>query len=131
MISQNYFFKIFVLFVATFTGIFAIWYSLIRAESADWITSQIVHQASPYAVTTADNGEIIIGNALAGYEFKLPLGFKTNGARNLSFYLEDGGVKKCEIRHQAKNLVFELADQKEKNDCGKYLSEIKNSLAVD
>lgn len=119
------------MFIATLAGIFVIWYSLIRAESADWIVAQVAHQASPYAVTTADSGEITINNVVAGYEFKLPSGFTTNGARNLSMYLEENGVKKCEIRHQAKNLVFELVNKKEQNSCEKYIDEIKRSLALD
>jgi hypothetical protein len=88
-----------------------------------------------------------------GYEFRLPGGFQTVGARNFSFFMEEDGRKICEIRHyyinanrakqllsddkkavvlfnQAK-LVFELANKEEINDCAKYLLEIKNNLAVD
>lgn len=125
--------------MATFASIFIIWYSLVRPESSDWLVAQVVHQVSPYAVSQTPDG-LIIGNVVAGYEFKTPPGFKTLGARNLSFYLEEEGVKKCEIRHyvkragvvaKAENLVFELTDKREKDVCGKYLLSIRNSLAVD
>ncbi len=141
MREQNYFVKIIILFLATGAGIFALWYAVIREQSADWITEQVVHQASPYVVSTADNGRVLISNVLAGYEFFLPPGFKTAGARNLTFYLEQGDIKKCEIKHYRlrpagsklaeKDLVFELVNQEEKDVCGKYLSEIKNRIVVD
>ncbi len=137
MSGSNYFLKITVLFLATGAGIFAIWYALIREDSAVWLTSQVVHQASPYAVTETDDG-LIIGNVVAGYEFSLPRGFKSLGARNLTFYLGAAGEKTCEIRHyvkksggklKAENLIFELVDKNE-NGCEKYLSVIKNSVLI-
>ena len=146
MPEKNYFAKIIVLFLATLTGIFAIWYALIREESADWISSQIVHQASPYAVSEINSG-LIISNVILNYEFRLPRGFKTSGARNLDFFMEEVGLKKCEIRHYYLNearargltagetrliiplrrqkLVFELVNQAEKGRCGGYLKQIK------
>lgn len=130
MAQQNYLRKFIILFIATIAAIFAIWYAMIRQESADWITGQVVHQTSPYIVANLNDGTVIIDNVVAGYEISLPKGFKTNGARNLIFYLEEGGRKKCLIRHQAKNLVFELVDDKEKDVCGRYLNEIKNSLQL-
>jgi len=148
MPHENYTFKFIILFLATFAGVFAIWFALIREESADWVSSLVAHQVSPYAVTEADGG-VIINNVVMGYEFSLPKGFKTLGARNLSFYLEAAGEKKCEVRHyylkseqvsenetkivlSAKRgkLVFELVDASEIKNCGKYLMGIKNSLAL-
>lgn len=152
MTEQNYFNKIVILFIATFANIFVVWYFMIRAESSDWISSLVVHQVSPYAVTE-DGGGLIINNVIMGYEFKLPQGFKTIGARNFSFFMEEDGQKKCEIRHYHVNadkakqllsddkkavvllndakLVFELADQGETNDCLKYLSQIEANLTTD
>ncbi len=149
MRRQNYFSKIIILFLATGAGIFAIWFALIREDSADWLTSQVVHQVSPYAVSETDEG-LIISNVVAGYEFSLPNNFKTLGARNLSFYLEEAGEKKCEIKHyyvktanvaenEAKvvlpskggKLVFELVNKTEESVCGKYLMVIKNNLVID
>lgn len=129
MYAKNYFLKMIILFAATFAGLFAVWYALIRQESVDWLVGQVAHQVSPYAISEIDAG-LIITNVVAGYEFKLPQGFKTLGARNLSFYLEDGGGKKCEIRHKSAggNLFFELVNEKETNICRRYLEQIRGSL---
>ena len=129
MSGQNYFRKIAVLFLATFAGIFAIWYGLVRQESVDWLVGQVAHQVSPYAVSETYDGAIIT-NVVASYAFTLPPGFKTTGARDLSFYLEDGGGKKCEIRHKSAggNLFFELVNEKETNICRRYLEQIRGSL---
>jgi len=149
MREKNYTVKFLILFLATFAGIFAIWYVLMREESVDWLSSQIVHQVSPYAITETEDG-LIISNALMGYGFGLPKGFKTNGAKNISFFMEEAGVKKCKIKHfylnankasglaaqetrliiplSRQKLVFELVNKGETNDCGKYLQEIKEIL---
>ena len=149
MREENYTLKFFILFLATFAGIFAIWYALMRAESVDWLSSQISHQVSPYAITETEDG-LIISNVLLGYGFDLPKGFKTTGAKNITFFMEKDGVKKCEIKHYYLNepkanglvadeakliiplgrqkLVFELVNKSEINDCGRYLEKIKNSL---
>lgn len=154
MRSNNYSVKIIILFVATFIGLFAIWYALVREESVDWITSRVVRQVSPYAVAASDDGEVIIDNVVIGYYFSLPPGFKTTGARNLTFYLEEDGRKKCEIRHYYNRagkgksatataekiviplkeieLIFELAGAgTEKTDCARYLEQIKADLIAD
>lgn len=150
-IEKNYTLKILILFLATGAGIFAIWYALMREASVDWLSSQISHQVSPYAITEIKNG-LIINNVLIGYDFELPKDFKTNGAKNLILFMEKAGVKKCEIKHSYLNankdngladnetrliipvrqqkLVFELVNKSELNDCGKYLTVIKNNLAV-
>lgn len=134
-----------ILFIATVANIFAMWYFFIREESVDWISSQVLHQPSPYAVIGADGGEAAVENMISGYVFSLPKGFKTAGARNLTFYLEENGVKKCEIKHfylkagRAPNqaskaerivlpfngleLTYELI-RGNKEDCGQYLEQI-------
>ena len=146
--EKNYSVKILILFLATGAGIFAIWYALMREESVDWLSSQISHQVSPYAVTETEDS-LLITNVLIGYGFDLPKGFKTVGAKNLVLYREEAGVKKCQIKHyflrtgkaadsqtkvvlagEAGQLVFELVNQAEANDCGKYLREIKDKIAV-
>ncbi|MFA6306670.1 MAG: hypothetical protein WCV70_01775 [Patescibacteria group bacterium] len=136
MREQNYTVKFLILFLATGAGIFAIWYALMRDESVDWLSSQIAHQVSPYVIAETADG-LLISNVLMGYGFDLPEGFKTIGAKNISFYMEEAGEKKCEIKHYIKktggkinidNLVFELVDKEEKNICRKYLLDIKNSL---
>ncbi|MFH1582853.1 MAG: hypothetical protein ABIB72_00850 [Candidatus Falkowbacteria bacterium] len=151
-IEKDFTIKILIMFLATGAGIFAIWYALMREESVDWLSSQITHQVSPYAITETKDG-LIISNMLIGYDFELPKGFKTTGAKNLSFFMEDADVKKCEIKHSYLNadksngladdetkliitshqqkLVFELVKKEEKNACGRYLVGIKNSLVVD
>ena len=150
-IEKDFTIKILILFLATFAGIFSIWYALMREESVDWVVGQISHQASPYAVTETEDG-LIVSNVLIGYGFDLPKGFKTTGAKNLTFFLEEDGVKKCEIKHfyfnankangladsetkliipvRQQKLAFELVNKSELADCGKYLMGIKNNLAV-
>lgn len=149
MREQNYTLKFLILFLATGAGIFAIWYALMREESVDWLSSQISHQVSPYAVTETEDG-LIITNVLIGYGFDLPTGFKTTGAKNLVLFREEAGGKKCEIKHfylnaakakgladietrliiplRQRKLVFELVNKSEIDDCGKYLEEIKSSV---
>lgn len=148
-IEKNYTIKILILFIATFVGIFAIWYAMVREESVDWISSQVAHQVSPYAITETDSS-IIIGNVVMGYEFSLPKDFKTVGSRNLTLFIEEAGQKKCEIKHSVigadkakqlivdnnravislreSKLIFELVNQEEKNNCEKYLLGIRNNL---
>lgn len=153
MREQNYFNKIVILFIATFANIFVIWYFMIREESSDWISSQVVHQVSPYIIDEDGDG-LIIDNVILDYEFRLPPGFKTIGARNFSFFMEADGQKKCEIRHYYINagrakklsssdgrtvillnsvkLVFELVGtEEEKSSCAKYLEQIEASLITD
>jgi|GEM_PF-1635355 len=152
MQEQSYFNKIVILFIFTFINIFIIWFFMIREESSDWISEQVIHQVSPYVITD-DNGGLTVDNVIIGYEFRLPLGFNTVGARNLSFSLEKDGQKLCEIKHYYVNvnkakklesdseksvilfnntkLVFELAGKNtEKDLCSKYLASIENSLIV-
>lgn len=128
-LEKDFTIKIIILFLATLAGIFAIWFALIRQESADWLVGQVAHQVSPYAVSETSDGAIIT-NVVADYAFTLPPGFKTTGSRNLSFYLEQGGEKKCETRHRIEggNFVFELIDESEISICGRYLKKIKNSV---
>ncbi|KKS34201.1 MAG: hypothetical protein UU95_C0016G0033 [Parcubacteria group bacterium GW2011_GWC2_42_12] len=153
MYESNYFNKIAILFIATFANIFVIWYFMIREESSNWISSQVVHQISPYIIDEDSDG-LVIDNVILDYEFRLPPGFKTIGARNFSFFMEEDGQKKCEIRHYYINasrakklssddgktvillnsakLVFELVGTKEeKNFCAKYLEQIEASLITD
>lgn len=152
MHEQNYTLKFIFLFLATFAGIFAIWFVLMREESVDWLSSQIIHQVSPYAITDTEDG-LIVSNVLLGYGFDLPKGFKTNGAKNLILFKEEADIKKCEIKHfylnigktnglaenearlimplRQQKLVFELMNESEIKDCGKYLVRIKSSFAVD
>ncbi len=152
MLEKNYTVKFLILFLATFAAVFAIWYTLMREESVNWLSSQIVHQISPYVIAETED-DLIVSNPLMGYDFSLPKGFKTNGAKNISFFMEEGGVKKCQIKHYylnankannleaqetrliipllQKKLVFDLVNKSEINDCGKYLLEIKNNIVVD
>jgi len=152
MEDKNYYNKIVILFIATFANLFLLWFFMIRPEGLDWISSQIVHQVSPYAVSETKNG-LIINNVVMGYEFSLPKGFKTAGARNLTVYLETDGRKKCEIKHyyvQANKveklisddnkvvyllnnarLIFEpIGAAEEKTLCAKYLKQIEASLMI-
>lgn len=149
--EKRYAVKFLFLFLSTFTGIFAVWYGLMRDRSVDWISSQIAHQISPYAILETEDG-LIASNVVLGYAFNLPQGFRTSGSRNLKFFLEDGMSKKCVIRHYRLNsaeagspefsdgkllvqagenkLVFELVEHGEIGNCGKYLRGIKDSLRL-
>ncbi|OGF24552.1 hypothetical protein A3H09_00605 [Candidatus Falkowbacteria bacterium RIFCSPLOWO2_12_FULL_45_13] len=114
MYQTDYSIKITVLFLSTLVSIFIIWYALVREESADWISAQIVHQASPYAVTEAADGRLIVDNVVMGYGFNLPRGFKTAGARNLEFYREEDGKKTCPAKHY--NIIAKQADAGTESD---------------
>lgn len=152
MSDKNYFNKIVILFIATFANIFILWYFVIRGESSDWISAQVMHQVSPYAIFE-DSGGLIVSNVIMDYEFKLPQGFKTIGARNFSFFMEEAGQKKCEIKHyyvnadRAKNLLSDdkkvvillnnvklvfavVGTETEKEFCAKYLKQIEESLTT-
>lgn len=153
MSDKNYFNKIVILFIATFANIFVIWYFMIREEGVDWISARAVHQVSPYAISEDSDG-LIIANVIMNYEFRLPQGFKTIGARNFSFFMEEAEQKKCEIRHYYINadkakglssnnetavillnnvkLVFEAVGTKtEKDSCAKYLKQIEDTIVTD
>ena len=149
MSDKNYYNKIAILFIASFANIFVLWYFIVREESFDWADAQVSHLTSPYAVSE-NSGGVTVSNIIMNYDFKLPAGFKTVGARNFNFFLEEGGGKKCEIKHYYLNadrvkelssddkrevilwnnmkLIFELVKAEEKKVCGKYLREMEKNM---
>jgi hypothetical protein len=152
--SQSYYNKMAILCIATLANVFIMWYFLIRPEGADWVSSQVLHQTSPYVVNAAENGWVKVKNPLVGYEVALPPGLTTAGARNLTFFLEDGKRRRCGIKHYyiradktrerattSEELVVPLMDVElifkligpavERTNCAKYLKQIKAYIASD
>jgi hypothetical protein len=148
--ESNFYNKVAILIIATIANIFIVWFFIIRPDSSNLVGAQIAHLTSPYEVNEANDG-LIVDNQLLGYEFKLPPGFTTTGARNFSFSLKDNGREECLIKHyyfdanKAKNLssddkkavvilknlklIFELADAKAaKTVCGQYLKQVSLSV---
>ena len=150
MRERYYFIKIFVLLLSTMVGVFVIWWSMIREEGADWVSGQIVHEVSPFAITRTDDGTIV-SNVVSGYEFTVPVGLKVVGSKNLTFISESSTIN-CQIKYPAKivkqqkqqeeqeekEIVFKgekfsftiMSDQASQTSCLKYFERIKNSFAL-
>ncbi len=146
MRERYYSIKIFILLLSTAVGVFVIWWSMIREESADWINGQIVHQVSPFAITATDEGTIV-SNVVSGYEFTVPIELKVSGSKNLTFVAAEGAIN-CQIKHSAKivkgqkpegekeinwrgkklNFVV-ISDPTSQASCEKYFEQIKKSLS--
>jgi len=147
MRERYYFIKIFVLLLSTAVGVLVIWWSMIREEGADWISGQIVHEVSPFAITRTDDGTIV-SNVVSGYEFTVPVELKVLGSKNLTFISESSAVN-CQIKYpikmvkqqkqeEEKEIVFKgekfsftiMSDQASQISCLKYFERIKNSFAL-
>jgi len=121
MREKYYLLKIFVLLLSTAVGVFAIWWSMIGGEGADWISGQIVHQVSPFAITATDEGTIV-SNVVSGYEFIVPAELKVSGSKNLVFVVATSAIN-CQIKHPAKIVKGQKPEgEKEINWRGKKLS---------
>jgi hypothetical protein len=126
---------------------------MIREESSDWISTQVVHQVSPYVVSE-NSGRLSVENVVLGYHFNLPRGFRTVGARKFILFLEKENEQECAIKHynlaaeKAKTivsdgqrevvlfnnskLIFEsIGTSVEKDICSKYLKDISQSVLFD
>ncbi len=145
MRERYYLTKIFILLFATAVGVFVIWWSMIREEGADWISGQIVHEASPFAITRTDEGTIV-SNVISGYEFTVPAELKVSGSKNLIFVVDASEIN-CQIKHSVKimkgqkpgeekeinwrgkklNFIV-ISDPTSQASCEKYFEQIRKSL---
>jgi len=95
--GKNYIFKILVLVIAAVLAELSIWWAMVREESVDWIAGQIVHQPWPYAISEIDDGRIIVGNVLIGFEVTLPAEWQVVKSKHPSFYLGEIDNMTCEV----------------------------------
>ncbi|MDD5071224.1 MAG: hypothetical protein PHQ42_00585 [Patescibacteria group bacterium] len=96
--GKYYLVKIAILVLVAVAGELIIWWALVREESVEWITGQLVHNPSVYAITQLDDGRTIIGNVLDGFEIILPEGWQAKELRSPNFYFNENGNLLCEIK---------------------------------
>jgi len=100
--GKYYLIKIIVLVLVAVLGELIIWWALAREESVDWITGQLVHNPSVYAISQLEDGRIIVGNVLDGFEITLPPGWEAEEKRVPGFSFKVDGQPICEIKSQVK-----------------------------
>ncbi len=101
---QNYGLKFGILILSTVTSVFLIWYTMVRQESVDWISGQVMHQPSTYAISTTEQGMTVVSNVLYNFQIILPVGFKVAESKNPVYYYEANGKTVCQV----KNYVLSL-----------------------
>ncbi len=97
---QNYYLKFGILILSTFTSIFLIWYTMVRQESVDWISGQVVHQPNTYAISQTEQGLTVVSNILYNFQIILPAGFKVQESRNPVYYYGKENKIICQIKNQ-------------------------------
>jgi hypothetical protein len=116
--GKYYLIKIFILVLFAVLGELFIWWALVRDESVDWITSQLVHNPSVYAISQIEDGGTIVGNVLYGFEITLPVGWQAEEKRVPDFnFLVDGQII-CRIKTQVKEDVKKGIDELLKEQSG-------------
>ncbi len=92
--------KIAFLILITIIAEVVIWWAIIREDSVDWITSRIVHNPWPYAISELDDGRIIVGNVVKDFEITVPTGWEIERSKHPIFYIKDeeSGEWVCEMR---------------------------------
>jgi len=91
--SKKYYLKIVLLIVIGAAAELIIWWTMVREESVDWIGKQVLDQPYAYAITEIDDGRIVVGNVVEGFEVTLPSGFVAVKTENPGFlYKEDEQV---------------------------------------
>jgi len=100
--GKYYLIKIIVLVLVAVLGELIIWWALAREESVDWITGQLVHNPSVYAISQLEDGRIIVGNVLDGFEITLPPGWEAEEKRVPGFSFKVDGQPICEIKSRVK-----------------------------
>jgi len=146
MQDKHYLLKIFILVFTTGAGVFVIWWAAIRPEGADWISGQVVHEASPFAISEIADGTLV-SNVIAGYELTVPVGLKVFGSKNLIFLSKNAAIN-CQIElwsktapkqrtEQAKEVSWQgnkllfsvISDADSQASCEKYFEQIKRSFS--
>jgi hypothetical protein len=107
--GKYYLIKVIILVLVAVLGELFIWWALVRDESVDWITGQLVHNPSVYAITQMDDGRTIVGNVLDGFEITLPTGWKATQGKAPDFYFDINGQGICEIKSRVNRSAEETA----------------------
>ena len=102
--DQHYLLKIAILILATLVAELAIWWSMIRPDGVDWLSSQIIHQPYPYAISQLDNGQIAVTNVIKGFTIILPADFQVIESKQPSFYLGQTSQPTCLIKSELASL---------------------------
>lgn len=97
--QQNYGLKFGILILSTVSSLFLIWWTMVRQESVDWISGQVVHQPNTYAISTTEQGATVISNVLYNFQIILPVGFKVAESRNPAYYYEADGRTICQVKN--------------------------------
>lgn len=97
--GKYYLAKIIALVLASVLGEFVIWWALVREDRVEWITGQIIHNPSPYAITRLDDGRTIVGNVLKGFEITLPKDWQVEGSRSVNFYFRKENELLCAVEN--------------------------------
>lgn len=98
--DKNYFVKIIILSLATIIGVVAIWWAMARQESIDWLSSQILHKPSGYAISLTEEGSTIVTDVINKFQITLPSGFRVIEEGDLIFYVEDQDKSICQTKSQ-------------------------------
>jgi len=123
-ISKNYVLKIIVLMVSTMLGVWLIWYTMVREESIDWISGQIIHQAYPYAITQLEDSRVIVGNVVKGFEVTLPAGWQVKEVKHPIFYYSRNEETICEIKSNIINYKEEVDIDALPREQDKYFTKV-------
>lgn len=110
--GKYYLVKVAVLVLAAVLGELVIWWALVRDESVDWITGQLVHNPSVYAISQMEDGRIIVGNVLDGFEITLPPAWEAEQQKTPSFSFRVDGQMICEIKSRVKRGKEEASVEK-------------------
>ena len=102
--GKYYLIKVVILVLAAVLGELVIWWALVREESVNWITGQVIHNPSPYAITLLEDGRTIVGNVVEGFEVTLPPGWQAKALRSPSFYFNEGETLICEVKSNIKRV---------------------------
>jgi len=125
--GKNYLLKIIVLVLAAVLGELIIWWAMVREESVEWISGRILHQPYAYAITELEDGRVVVGNVIKGFEITLPAGWRTEKLRYPGFYFDRGGELVCEVKSN-------IVEYKEKINIAKLLNKqekfIKTSAGI-
>lgn len=97
---QNYSLKYGILILSTVSSLFLIWWTMVRQESVDWISGQVVHQPNTYAISQTEQGLTVVSNIFYNFQIVLPAGFKVQESRNPVYYYEDKNETICQIKNQ-------------------------------
>ncbi len=123
-------FRIIFLVFITLIAEIIIWWAMIRDGSSNWIASHIVHNPWPYAITEMEDGRIIVGNVIEGFEFTVPSGWNVKKGRHPIFYVEENGNEICNMRMEIEEQEDNLEEILRKNN-EYYKISVNGSSAIE